>query len=168
MTALDTSTAAEIEQLIINPPDRNPYNKIKQELIKAFGKTQEEKDMAILNLSGLGDRKPSALLRCMSSLNSNPETLFRALFLMQLPVEIRRVLAANNTTSIAELADKADRIMAAGKNISVINSIYTAYVEKCENPTITDVSAVHTRHQFQHNSTQRKNQIRPQIRLCFW
>ena len=108
VTALDTSTAAEIEQLIITPPDRNPFNKIKQELIKAFGKTQEEKDMAILNLSGLGDRKPSALLRYMSSLNSNPETLVRALFLMQFPVGIRRVLAANNTTSIAELADEAD------------------------------------------------------------
>ena len=123
MAALDTSTAAEVEGLILNPPAENPYNRIKTDLIKAFGRTQEDKDMALLNLAGLGDRKPSALLRHMNSLNSDPATLFRALFLMQLPIEVRRVLSINTTASMVELADEADRIMAAGKLSSAVGAI---------------------------------------------
>lgn len=140
VAALDTSTAAEVESLILNPPVAHPYDQLKADLIKAFGRTQEDKDMALLNLTGLGDRKPSALLRYMSSLNSNPATLFRALFLMQLPVEVRRVLAINTTASMTELADEADRIMAASKLSTTIGAI-TSNVTYTP-PPVDNVAAV--------------------------
>ena len=50
--------------IILDPPE-NPYDTIKPTLIRAFGKTQAEKDQALLGLSGLGDRKPSELLQHM-------------------------------------------------------------------------------------------------------
>jgi hypothetical protein len=52
----DNSTAAEVEALILNQPESNPYEKLKTELIKAFGRSTEEKNMALLNLNSLGNK----------------------------------------------------------------------------------------------------------------
>ena len=85
VSALDNSTAAEVEALILNPPKQGRYEILKNSLINAFGKTQAAKDAELLSLSGLGDRKPTGLLRHIRSLNADPETLLRAVFLAQLP-----------------------------------------------------------------------------------
>ena len=62
--ALDNSTAERVQNIILDPPE-NPYDSMKASLIRAFGKTQAEKDQALLSLNGLGDRKPSELLQHM-------------------------------------------------------------------------------------------------------
>ena len=62
--ALDNSTAERVQNIILDPPE-NPYETMKASLIRAFGKTQAEKDQALLSLNGLGDRKPSELLQHM-------------------------------------------------------------------------------------------------------
>ena len=95
--------------MILNPPAQ-PYDELKAALIAAFGKSQPEKDQELLNLNGLGDRKPSELLQHMKNLNVDPNTLFKALFLAQLPPVIRRILATSAKTDIGELAIEADRI----------------------------------------------------------
>ena len=59
--ALDNSTADRVQNIILDPPE-NSYDALKAALIKAFGKTQAEKDQELLSLNGLGDRKPSELL----------------------------------------------------------------------------------------------------------
>ena len=46
----------------------------------AFGKTHAQKDAELLNISDLGDRTPSALLRKLKSLNNNADTLRRVFF----------------------------------------------------------------------------------------
>jgi hypothetical protein len=158
VAALDNSTAAEVEALLLNPPAVNPYDQLKTNLIKAFGRTQEEKDVALLNLSGLGDKKPSALLRYITSLNSDPKTWLRALFLAQLPVEVRRVLAGSTNTSLEELADEADRIMAAGK-ISSVSAISTNYSESIEEIPETSVSAINLKERVQHGKTRATTRV---------
>ena len=67
-------------------PPTDKYHTIKDALIKAYRKTQAQ-DNKLLSLSGLGDRKPSALLRHIRSLNADPATLLRAVFLAQLPLK---------------------------------------------------------------------------------
>ena len=89
----------------------NPYDTLKAALIKAFGKTQAEKDQELLSLNSLGDKKLSELLQHMKNLNAELATLFKALFLAQLPPVVRRILATSSKTDIAELASEADRIM---------------------------------------------------------
>lgn len=113
VAALDNTTAAEVESLLLHPPSTDRYQALKSALIGAFGKTQDQRDAELLTLSGLGDRKPTGLLRYMRSLNADPQTLMRALFLHQLPSEVRRVLASSNTRDLDELAIAADRIMEA-------------------------------------------------------
>ena len=119
VAALDNVAAGEVEALILSPPAENKYPALKSALIKAFGKTQAQKDNELLSLSGLGDKKPSALLRHIRSLNADPETLLRALFLAQLPTEVRQILAGSAKTDLDELATAADRIMEASQTSSL-------------------------------------------------
>ena len=105
--ALDNVTADRVQNIILNPPE-NPYDTLKQALVRAFSKTQPEKDQELLNLNGLGDKKPSELLQHMRNLNVDPKTLFKALFLAQLPSEVRRILASSEKTEIEDLALQAD------------------------------------------------------------
>ena len=65
VAALDNVTAAEVKSVLVNPSAEG-----KQALMSAFGKTQAEKDAELLNISGLGNRKPLALLRKLESLNN--------------------------------------------------------------------------------------------------
>ena len=116
--ALDNVTADRVQNIILNPPD-NPYDALKKALVRAFSKTQPEKDQELLNLNGLGDKKPSELLQHMRNLNSDPETLFKALFLAQLPSEVRKILASSEKTEIQDLALQADRITEASRLTSV-------------------------------------------------
>ena len=112
--ALDNITADHVQNIILNPPE-NPYDALKGALVRGFSKTQPEKDQELLNLNGLGDKKPSELLQHMRNLNVDPETLFKALFLAQLPSEVRRILASSEKTEIEDLALQADRITEASR-----------------------------------------------------
>ena len=80
VASLDNSTAAEVKAVLLHPPAANKYDAIKEALLGAFGKTQAQKDAELLNILGLGDRTPSALLRKLESLNNNADTLRRAFF----------------------------------------------------------------------------------------
>ena len=53
VSALDNVAAAEVEALILSPPPDGKYTAVKEALIKAFGKTQAQKDDELLSLSGL-------------------------------------------------------------------------------------------------------------------
>ena len=111
--ALDNFTADRVQGIVLSPPDTTPYDAIKKALVKAFGKSQEQKDQELLNLNGLGDRKPSDLLQHMQNLNADPKTLFKALFVSQMPPDVRKILSTSAKTDIAELASEADKIVEA-------------------------------------------------------
>ena len=113
VSTLDNSTASEVKAVVLHPPNENKYDAIKCALLAAFSKSQAQKDAELLSLSGLGDRKPSALLRRIRSLNNDAETLRRALFLAQLPSDVRGVLAGQDIQDLDELVRAADRIIEA-------------------------------------------------------
>ena len=121
--ALDNSTAEKVQAVILSPPEE-PYNTIKASLIKIFGKTQAQKDQDVLNINGLGDKKPSELLQHIHNLNADPATLVKAFFLAQLPPEVRQILALSDKTDIKDLAQEADRIMEVSQlaNNSQVNA----------------------------------------------
>ena len=121
--ALDNNTADRVQGIILSPPE-NPYDRLKDALIEVFSKSQAEKDQEVLNFNGLGDKKPSELLQHMNNLNADPATLFKALFLAQLPAEVRRILAMSEKTNVKDLAKEADKIMEVSKltNSSQVNA----------------------------------------------
>ena len=113
VSALDIKSPEEVQGFLINPPEAEKYTNLKNNLIKAFGKSQTQRDSEPLNLTGLGDRKPTALLRKINSLNDDPATLKRALFLSKLPPDVRCILAGQEFQDMETLAEAADRIWEA-------------------------------------------------------
>lgn len=113
VSALDNTASVEIKNVLLHPPAKDKYDALKSALLAAFAKTQAQKDAELLTISGLGDRRPSALLRHILSLNSDTETLLRAFFLAQLPADVRTILAAKDISNLEELAQAADRIVEA-------------------------------------------------------
>ncbi|KAK7473459.1 hypothetical protein BaRGS_00035288 [Batillaria attramentaria] len=90
VSALDINTAEEMQAILTNPPNEEKYIALKTALIKTFGKTQAQKDAELLHLNGLRDKRPTSLLRKINALNDDPKTLKRALFLVNLPSDMRR------------------------------------------------------------------------------
>ena len=121
--ALDNSTAEKVQSVILSPPE-DPYDTLRAALIEIFGKSQAQKDQEVLNINGLGDKKPSELLQHIQNLNADPKTLVKALFLAQLPPEVRQILALSDKTDIKELAKEADRVMEVSRlsGTSQVNS----------------------------------------------
>ena len=75
ITALDNRAAAKVKTVLLNPPEQRKYNALKTALLNAFRKSQLQKDAELLNISGLGDKKPSAFSRYLESLNNDANTL---------------------------------------------------------------------------------------------
>ena len=105
---------------------QNKNETLKTLLISIYGLTQTDKEASLLSIDGLGDRKPSALLRYMDSLTS-PEhrktTIYKALFLSQMPKVVCVALAWDPPTDIVDLAAAADDIIAADEATTEHNTI---------------------------------------------
>lgn len=134
---LDSETSRRVLPVLQHPPASGKYPAIKQALLKAFEQTQFQKDSILLNMNGLGDRRPTELLQYMRALNSDPATIFRALFLHQLPPEVRRTIATSSETDLDTLAEAADRIMEADSSTSA-----TPLVTATSADTAQDVSVI--------------------------
>ena len=93
-----------------------PYDDLKALLLKIFTKTDYQKAKLLLKLPPLGDQCPSELRHKMLGIlpagsdTSDPGFLFRAIFLEQMPVDIRTHLVALKAEDVATLADKANKL----------------------------------------------------------
>ena len=157
---LDSSTACRVQAVLENPPPVGKYDRLKSALLNAYEATQLQKDQELLNLNGLGDRKPSELLQHMWSLNHDPVTLFRALFLNQLPPEVRRILAQTPDADLDTLAKTADGIMDVEFSAAATRSIQNTYpieakLEEQANSCHGDMNALQRNPRFRqkHRST---------------
>ncbi|XP_018332529.1 uncharacterized protein LOC108742025 [Agrilus planipennis] len=103
---LDPRYAAEVRDIIINPPATEPYATIKEEI---------------------GDRKPSQFLRHLRSLagNSTPENLLRTICSGRLPQSLQTVIATMKDKQLDEVAEIADYIMEASQTQSIIAATAT-------------------------------------------
>lgn len=109
---LDLQYAKAVKDVIINPPARNRYDKIKTELIKRLSASHEKKVKQLLTHEELGDRKPSQFLRHLQDLAgpSVPDDFLKSIWSNRLPHNIQTVLASQPSHSLEQLADLADRI----------------------------------------------------------
>ena len=157
---LNSSTARRVQAVLENPPPVGKYDRLKSALLNAYEATQLQKDQELLNLNCLGDRKPSELLQHMRSLNHDPVTLFRALFLNQLPPEVRRILVQTPDADLDTLAKTADGIMDVEFSAAATRSIQNTYpieatLEEQANSCHGDVNALQRNPRFRqkHRST---------------
>ncbi|KAL0880729.1 hypothetical protein ABMA27_001943 [Loxostege sticticalis] len=109
---LDQQYAAEVEDIITNPPATNKYERLKTELIKRLSASKERKVKQLLVHEELGDRKPSQFLRHLQHLAGPdvPEDFLRTIWTSRLPSSTQTIIASQSTATLEVLADLADRI----------------------------------------------------------
>ena len=111
IASLSPEVATEIRDLILKPPEADPYSVLKEQLIKRTAASEQRR---LLNAEELGDRKPTQLLRRMQQLlgdraGTTDGAFLRELFLQRLPANVRMVLAS--TASLEDMAELADKIV---------------------------------------------------------
>lgn len=118
ISSLSPEFAMEVRDLLLKPPAENPYQKLKNQLIKRTAASEQRKLQQLISGEELGDRKPTQLLRRMEQLLGDklgaPESnsFLRELFLQRLPANVRMVLAsADASMELDKLADMADKVM---------------------------------------------------------
>ena len=115
VSSLAPEFAAEVRDLLVNPPADNPYTTLKTQLTKRTT-ASEQKLQLLFTSEELGDRKPTQLLRRLQQLLGNRSgidgSFLRELFLQRLPPNVRMVLASSpEGTGLEQLTELADKVM---------------------------------------------------------
>lgn len=117
VASLAPEFATEVRNLILQPPDTMPYDRLKEQLITRTAASEQRRLQQLFNTEELGDRKPSQLLRHMQQLlgekaNTTDAAFLCELFLQRLLSNVRMVLASTpDTGNITELAQLTDKVM---------------------------------------------------------
>jgi hypothetical protein len=113
ISQLEHQYASEVEDIIISPPQRDPYTILKTELVKWLSPLKEECIHQLLTLE-MGDSKPSQFLRHLRSLALDaPDDFLRSIWSSQLPSNVRAILAGQTKRDLYAAAHCADRIIEA-------------------------------------------------------
>ena len=124
--------------LILTPPDANPYDTLKQHLTHQTAASEQRRLQRLITTEELGDRKATQLLRRMQQLledkaSAVDSSFLRGLFLQRLPTNVRVVLAsAPESTTLEDLAQLADEVneLPAPMVFSVTTSKLTSELEQ--------------------------------------
>ena len=138
VAVLATEFVTEVRDLLLAPPDDEPYNALKAQLIQRTTALEQRHLQQLFTVEELRDKKPLQLLHRMQQLlgdaaGPNPDNKFlRKLFLQRLPSQVRMVLASAGEMSLEALAQLTDKITeVATPSISTLNlSPLTAEVEQ--------------------------------------
>ncbi len=134
VAALSPEAATEVRDLILNPPETDPYNVLKKSLIERVSLSKRSEIHQLLHAEELGDRKPSQLLRRLQQLSGNTETdLLRELFLQRLPSHVQ-VGLSHPGKPLAELALIADGM------IELVQSRQS--IAQVETPESAEISSI--------------------------
>ena len=121
--AISNEFATEIRDILMHPPNDQPYDSLKGELIRRLQISEQKRLWQLLTEEELGDRKPSQLLRRIQQLVGT-NTLDELV-----------LAAAPHDLSLESLAAMADRVAeATGK------SVHTA--DQASTPTTTSLAAL--------------------------
>ena len=110
--ALPYDSLKMVKDLMMAPPQFQPYQVLKDRLLLATQLTPIQMAEKLMKAADLGDRRPSQLLASLLEFCPPGEentAFFRASFLMRLPSDIRGHLDGREDGDLKELAAKADR-----------------------------------------------------------
>eukprot|EP00794_Sanderia_malayensis_P010299 gene10299-biopygen8463 len=126
---LQPEIAQEVRDLLVHRPAQNPYDRLKEALIKRTSTSEQKRLHQLLIAEELGDSKPSQLLRRMQQLqggNNLEPSILRQLFLQRLPRNAQLILASSpDTVPLDDLAALADKILEVAGPPQVISAVTT-------------------------------------------
>ncbi|VDK87635.1 unnamed protein product [Dibothriocephalus latus] len=115
VAALPLEIATDLRDIIDSPLTETPYTTFKEALISRVSLSTPKRLQRLIFDEGLGDRKPTQLLRCLEQLFEGQQldgTMFKQLFLQRLPSSVQAILAPNiPSSSVQTLAETAHRIL---------------------------------------------------------
>ncbi|KAK2578743.1 hypothetical protein KPH14_012269 [Odynerus spinipes] len=125
---LDTSIWPLVADLLRNPPGTNKYQAIKDRVINSLGESQASKLRRLLGTHELGDEKPSNFLQRLRNLADGQvsDEVLRAIFMEQMPENIRGILAISEVKEMERLAAQADKILEMAR--PVISSVQSTSI----------------------------------------
>ncbi|XP_025833183.1 uncharacterized protein LOC112905278 [Agrilus planipennis] len=124
---LDPHYAAEVRDIIVNPPATDPYATIRAALIRRLGISQETRMKQLLEPGDLRDRKPTQFLRHLRGLagTTMSRDLLRTIWSSRLPLNIQAIIASMRDKNLDETAEVADCIMETTQTQSMIAATAT-------------------------------------------
>ncbi|XP_028412501.1 uncharacterized protein LOC114535338 [Dendronephthya gigantea] len=135
IAALSPEAATEVRDLILTPPDANPYDVLKAALTERVSLSKRRKLHQVLHAEELGDRKPSQLLCQLQQLSGITDSdLLRELFLQRLPSNVQVGLLSHPGKPLAELAVIADGM------IQLVESHQS--IAQVETPPTAEISSI--------------------------
>jgi len=102
--------AAEVEYIIISPPEHEPYNQLKAELVRRLSTSHEQRMRQLLSHEEMGDRKASQFLRQLKGLAPDvPDEFLRTIWASRL-AHLQAILAGQTEVSLDAASHLADKI----------------------------------------------------------
>ena len=90
VSQLNQQQAAEVEDIIASPPEQEPYDGLKADLVRRLSTSREQRVRQLLSHEEMGDRKPSQFLRDLKSLAPDvPDYFLRTIWASRLPPHVR-------------------------------------------------------------------------------
>lgn len=132
---LEHRYAAEVKDILVSPPAKGKYERLKSELIKRLSASREKELTQLLMHEELGDRRPSAFLRHLQHLAGPniPDDFIKTVWTSRLPGNIQIVVASQPESSLQALADLADKIhdlVPQAPQVSSAEAIPNSMIEK--------------------------------------
>lgn len=110
VAAVEADVLTSVSDIIVNPPEEQPYEALKKRLIESHSESEESKIRTLLQGVELGDSRPSHLLARMRALAGDAvgEALLKSLWLARLPTTTRSIVGAlsDGLSKLAAVADK--------------------------------------------------------------
>jgi hypothetical protein len=111
VSQLHQQHAAEVEDIITAPPEHEPYDRLKAELVRRLSTSREQRVRQLLSHEEMGDRKPSQFLRHLKGLAPDvPDDFLRTIWASRLPQHVQAILAGHTEGSLDSSSHLADRI----------------------------------------------------------
>ena len=133
---LSEKVARRVRKIILNPPTTNRVATLKAGLMVAFGRSQLEKDTALLSMR-MVDLKPSEVIATVEALNTDPTTFLHAFILSHFTAEVKTAIANMEFATLAEMGVAADKALEASKAPKSVNAVsMDIYEEILEPPEV--------------------------------
>jgi hypothetical protein len=111
VSQLNQQQAAKVEDLIASPPDHEPYDRLKAELVRRLSTSREQRVRQLLSHEEMGDRKPSQFLRHLKALAPDvPDEFLRTIWPSRLPSQVQGILVGQTEGSLVSASQLADKI----------------------------------------------------------
>ena len=111
VSQLNQQQAAEVKDIITTPPEGEPYDRLKAELVRRLSNSREQRVRQLLSHEEMGDWKPSQFLRHLKGLAPDvADEFLRTIRSSRLPPQVQAIIAGQIGGSLELASNLADKI----------------------------------------------------------